>query len=439
MSEKNSVVKIAVIGVGGGGCNAISMMSDETNSDEKSIFKNIKIIAANTDAQVLAKIDGVEQLQLGPNLTKGQGAGGIPECGKEAAEESKIDIATAFEGYNMVFVTAGMGGGTGTGASPIVAGTAKNAGILTVGVVTKPFSFEGRKKMKNAEKGIEELSKNVDALVVIPNDTLLEISGDEDDTIDMFKKPNEVLIYAVKSISELIIRKGYVNVDFADIRTTMRNMGIAVIGFGTATGEHAPLNAVKDALNNPLLKNFSISGSKKMLVYFGGARTKMQEFSEAVAFLTDQIDEDADFKFGVFSDDKETEVSVLIVTDAREEKAVPVFDTVKKVEAKEQGNIFEPEPVSLDKTLDIEIEVQNMPLLDEELITPAPAARTNDAVKPVSVNVQERKIFSFADDTMLLPDNVDINDKNIPAYLRKTKKSEIEKIQSTITEYEFKK
>ena len=445
MSDKNSVVKIAVIGVGGGGCNAIAMMSDETNNDEKSIFKNIKIIAANTDAQVLAKMEGVEQLQLGPNLTKGQGAGGIPECGKEAAEESKIDIATAFEGYNMVFVTAGMGGGTGTGASPIVAGTAKNAGILTVGIVTKPFSFEGRKKMKNAVKGIEELSKNVDALVVIPNDTLLEISGEGDDSIDMFKRTNEVLIYAVKSISELIIRKGFVNVDFADVRTTMRNMGIAVIGFGSATGEHAPLNAVKDALNNPLLKNFSIKGSKKMLVYFSGAQTKMLEFSEAVSFLTDQIDEDADFKFGIFSDDKETDVSVLIVTDAREEEVVVSAPKPVKVEVKEQETLFDPQPVSLDKPLDIEIEVQNLPLLDEELITTtpkqtqAPAANTDETVRPVSVNVQERKVFSFGEETMLLPDNVDINDKNIPAYIRKTKKSKVDKIQSTITEYEFRK
>ena len=439
MSEKNSPVKIAVIGVGGGGCNAIAMMSEETLKDEKSIFKdnNIKIIAANTDAQVLAKIDGVERLQLGPNLTKGQGAGGIPDCGRDAAEESKIDIASAFDGYNMVFVTAGMGGGTGTGASPIVAGTAKEAGILTVGIVTKPFSFEGRKKMKNAEKGIEELSKNVDALVVIPNDTLLEMSGADDDAIDMFKRTNEVLIYAVRSISELIIREGFVNVDFSDVKTAMRNMGIALIGFGTATGEHAPLNAVKDALNNPLLKNFSIEGSKKMLVYFSGAKTKMLEFSEAVSFLTDQIDEDAFFKFGIFSDENETEVSVLIVTEAKEEEqVVPVLKTVK-VEEKSQGTIFDPEPLPLDKMPEIEIEVQNMPLLEENPVTPA--ARTNDSVKPVSVNVQERKTFSFAEDTMLLPDNVDINDKNIPAYLRRTKKSEVEKIQSSIMEYELKK
>lgn len=437
MSGNNSAVKIAVIGVGGGGCNAVAMMNDETNKDEKSIFKdsNVKIIAANTDAQVLAKLDRLECLQLGPNLTKGQGAGGIPECGRDAAEESKIDIATAFDGYDMVFVTAGMGGGTGTGAAPIIAGVAKDAGILTVGIVTKPFSMEGRKKMKYAEKGIEELSKNVDALVVIPNDRLIEISGDDDDTLDMFKKPNEILIYAVRSISELIIRDGYVNVDFADVRATMRNMGIAVIGFGRATGEKAPLNAVKDALNNPLLNNFAISGSKKMLLYFSGARMKMPEFSEAVSYLTNQIDEEnADFKFGVYVDDNSTDVSVLIITEAHEEKRVTLPKT-HKIEEKDQSSIFDSQPVTMsEKISDIVIEVQNPILLDEEVI--APAAKKVETVQPVDVNIAETKTFSFADDTMLLPD-IDINDKNIPAYLRKTKKSEV--VQSSIHEYELKK
>ncbi|MBP5406529.1 cell division protein FtsZ [bacterium] len=436
MSGKNSAVKIAVIGVGGGGCNAVAMMNDETGKDEKSIFKdsNVKIIAANTDAQVLEKLNRLDCLQLGPNLTKGQGAGGIPECGREAAEESKIDIATAFEGYDMVFVTAGMGGGTGTGAAPIIAGVARDAGILTVGIVTKPFSFEGKKKMKNAEKGIEELSKNVDALVVIPNDRLLEISSDDDDTLDMFKKPNEILIYAVRSISELIIRDGYVNVDFADVRATMRNMGIAVIGFGSATGDKAPLNAVKDALNNPLLNNFAISGSRKMLLYFSGARTKMQEFSEAVAYLTNQIDEEnADFKFGIYYDENSTNVSVLIVTEAHEEKRVSLPKT-HKIEEKDQSSIFDSQPVTVEKMSDIVIEVQNPTLLDEEAM--APAAKKNETVKPVDVNITETKTFSFADDTMLLPD-IDINDKNIPAYLRKTKKSEF--VQSSIQEYELQK
>ena len=436
MSGNNSTVKIAVIGVGGGGCNAVAMMHDETNKDEKSIFKdsNVKIIAANTDAQVLDKLNRLECLQLGPNLTKGQGAGGIPECGRNAAEESKIDIATAFDGYDMVFVTAGMGGGTGTGAAPIIAGVAKDAGILTVGIVTKPFSYEGKKKMKYAEKGIEELSKNVDALVVIPNDRLQEISGDDDDAIDMFKKPNEILIYAVKSISELIIRDGYVNVDFADVRATMSNMGIAVIGFGRATGEKAPLNAVKDALNNPLLNNFAISGSKKMLLYFSGARMKMPEFSEAVSYLTSQIDEEnADFKFGVYVDENSTDVSVLIITEAHEEKRVTLPKN-HKIEEKDQSSIFESQPVTIEKMPEIEIEVQNPTLLDEDIV--APAAKKAETVKPVDVNIAETKTFSFADDTMLLPD-IDINDKNIPAYLRKTKKSEV--VQSSIREYELQK
>ena len=249
----------------------------------------------------------------------------------------------------------------------------------------------------------------------------------------MFKKPNEILIYAVRSISELIIRDGYVNVDFADVRATMHNMGIAVIGFGRATGEKAPLNAVKDALNNPLLNNFAISGSKKMLLYFSGTKMKMPEFSEAVSYLTNQIDEEnADFKFGVYVDDNSTDISVLIITEAHEEKRVSLPKT--KIEEKDQSSIFDSQPVTIEKISDVVIEVQNPTLLDEELIVPA--AKKTETVQPVNVNIAETKTFSFADDTMLLPD-IDINDKNIPAYLRKTKKSEV--VQANIREYELKK
>lgn len=430
------VVRIAVIGVGGGGGNAVAMMCEEKEKDEKSVFKDIKIIAANTDVQALERVKGAEHLQLGPALTKGQGAGGRPECGKEAAEESKVDIATAFDGDEMVFVTAGMGGGTGTGAAAVVAGTAKDAGILTVGVVTKPFSFEGKKKKKYADQGIEELRKNVDALVVIPNDRVLDISGPDDNTIDMFKKPNEILIYAVKNISELIIGSGYVNVDFADVKTTMHDMGISVIGFGSAAGEHAPINAVKEALNNPLLRNFTISGSKKMLAYFSGAHTKMAEFAEASEYLSDQIDEDADFIWGVKIDDSESAVSVLIVTEAREEE-------VAAVKAKENTKAEENGTESLVQTAaptneNEEIVVEIQPVLIEETLAPAAKA----ASKPVSINTAEPKPFNFGNDAVLIPDrNFDLNDKTVPAYLRRQKMNakEEESIQTNIQEFEKKR
>ncbi len=440
MSGKKDNVKIAVIGVGGCGCNAVKMIEDETVKDERSIFKdsNVRIIAANTDAQVLEQLTTLERIQLGPKLTKGQGAGGMPDCGKDAALESQIDIATAIEGCDMVFVTAGMGGGTGTGAAPVIAGAAKKTGILTVGIVTKPFSFEGKQKMKTAENGIGEMSKNVDALLVVPNDTLLEIAGDDDDTVDMFKKPNEILIYAVRSISELIINPGEVNVDFADVRNTMRDMGIAVIGFGSATGEHAPLNAVKDALNNPLLKNFTIEGTRKMLVYISG-KTKMREFAEASAYLNDLGDESAQFKFGLFVDEKKTDVSVLIVAEAHEKEAVAVpkeHERVVEIREEEKHTV---ETENREKTAEeLVFEVQKPNFSSEEKVTPA--ASKNSSFDPQSVNVKDAKPFSFNDEVFLIPENnINQNDKTIPAVLRRASKSESEKeknyFQISLEEY----
>ncbi|MBO4710853.1 cell division protein FtsZ [bacterium] len=435
MSGKEDSVKIAVVGVGGCGCNAVKMMSEEMIKNEQSVFRdsNVKIVAANTDAQVLEQLCEVERIQLGPKLTKGQGAGGRPDCGRDAAIESQIDIASSFEGFDMVFLTAGMGGGTGTGAAPVIAGAAKKTGILTVGIVTKPFSFEGNQKMKSAETGIEELRKNVDALLVVPNDTLLEIAGDDDDTVDMFKKPNEILIYAVRSISELIINTGVVNVDFADVRNTMRDMGIAVIGFGTATGEHAPLNAVKDALNNPLLKNFTIEGTKKMLVYISG-NTKLKEFNEAAAYLESLRDKNAEFKFGLFVDKNKTDVSVLIVAEAHETEVIFVPKEFKKVKEEDQSSIFE---VGNNENIseDVIIEVQKPVAENEEKITPA---AKNSSFEPQSLSLKDAKPFSFQDEAVFVPENnIDVTDKTIPACYRKASKSEIEreKIQVSINEY----
>jgi len=437
--ERPKPVKIAVIGVGGGGGNAIEMICEEKNNNAKSVFNdtNIKIIAANTDIQVLEKIKGAELLQLGPRLTKGQGAGGIPECGRNAAEESRMAIASAIDGCDMVFITAGMGGGTGTGAAPVIAKIAKEADILTVGIVTKPLFFEGDKKMELAENGIKELIDNVDSLVVVPNDRLLEIAGDDDDTIDMFKKPNEILIYAVRSISELIMNTGYINVDFADVKATMSNMGLAVIGFGSATGDNAMLNAIKDALNNPLLKNFAINGSKKMLVYVSGARTKMREFVVAGDYLKKLMAKNADCKYGVFADDAETNVSVLIVTDAHEVDPDTLKETKKTEETFSQGRIFEVESAAARKTQeDIVIEVQSMPLINEDII--APAAK-NDSLNPVSVKVKETKQYHRYDAVLLPEPDLDVNGRNAATFRTRSKKNDIDSIQSSITECEFKK
>jgi len=431
MSGKEGPVKIAVIGVGGCGCNAVKMIEEEATASEESVFKssNVKIVAANTDAQVLAQLSDVNQIQLGPKLTKGQGAGGNPECGRDAAIESQVDIYSSFENHDMVFLTAGMGGGTGTGAAPIIASSAKKNDILTVGIVTKPFSFEGNQKMKSAENGIEELKRNVDALLVIPNDTLLEMAGDEDDTVDMFKKPNEILIYAVRSISELIIKTGIVNIDFSDVKNTMRDMGFAVIGFGTATGEHAPLNAVKDALNNPLLKNFTIEGTKKMLVYVSG-NTKLKEFNEACAYLESLRDKNADFKFGLFVDKNKTDVSVLIIAEAHEAKVSG---------SKLQNSVFE-EGRSENVQEELLIEVQKPAVENNVKTTEIPESK-NIFGEPQSLEIKNTKPFSFKDETVaFIPESIEIdqNDKNIPAVLRKLSKEEKEKIQVSINEYIYK-
>ena len=434
MSGKGDNVKIAVIGVGGCGCNAVKMMSEEMVANEQSVFRdsNVKIVAANTDAQVLEQLSEVERIQLGPKLTKGQGAGGRPDCGRDAAIESQMSIASSFEAHHMVFLTAGMGGGTGTGAAPVIAGAAKKTGILTVGIVTKPFSFEGSQKMESAKAGIEELKKNVDALLVVPNDTLLEIAGDDDDTVDMFKKPNEILIYAVRSISELIIKTGVVNIDFADVRNTMRDMGIAVIGFGTATGEHAPLNAVKDALNNPLLKNFTIEGTKKMLVYISG-NTKLREFNEAAAYLESLRDKNAEFKFGLFVDKNKTDVSVLIVAEAHEAEAVSVPKEFKKVKDEDQSNIFE---VGNDENITEEVIIEVQKPVSENENKIAPAASKNSSFEPQSLSLKDAKPFSFQDEAVFVPENsIDQNDRNIPAVLRKASKAESERIQVLLNEY----
>ena len=437
MSEKEGPVKIAVIGVGGCGCNAAKMIEEETITSEESVFKSssVRIVAANTDAQVLAQLNEVECMQLGPKLTKGQGAGGNPDCGRDAAIESQVDIYSALEGSDMVFLTTGMGGGTGTGAAPVIASAAKKNGILTVGIVTKPFSFEGKQKMRCAEAGIEELRKNVDALLVVPNDILLEIAGDDDDAVDMFKKPNEILIYAVRTISELIINTGFVNLDFSDVRNTMLDMGMAVIGFGSATGEHAPLNAVKDALNNPLLKNFTIKGTKRMLVYFSG-NTKMKEFAEASNYLNDMGDEDSKFKFGLFVDKNKTDVSVLIVAEAHETN-VPDFKTGrKKVEVEDNQNtifnIGKTEPF----TEEVIVELQK-PASENSGI--AATASKNVSSEPQSLEVKNTK--PFLDETVgFIPESIEIdqNDKNIPAVLRKLSKEEKEKMQVSLTEYIYK-
>lgn len=266
--------RILVMGVGGGGCNAVQYMVAEK-------IEGVHFICINTDVKDLAKVQGPKQLPIGRNLTKGLGAGGDPLRGREAAIENKEDVYAELEGADMLFITAGMGGGTGTGAAPIVAETAKELGILTVGVVTKPFSFEGEKRSEYATKGLTQLEKLVDSLIVIPNDKLLERFGQGAKLLDAFGAINSVLLNAVRGIADLITKPGLINVDFADVRAVMSEMGIAMMGSGYSNEENAAVKAVEQAMASPLLENITLQNAKGMLVNVtGNENLSLQDFHQ---------------------------------------------------------------------------------------------------------------------------------------------------------------
>ena len=269
---QNAVIK--VVGVGGGGGNAVKHMI-------ASEVEGVDFICANTDAQALTDIDTTTVLQLGCNITKGLGAGANPEVGRKAALEDRDRIAEALQGADMVFITAGMGGGTGTGAAPVVAEVARELNILTVAVVTRPFSFEGKKRMVIAEQGMKELHQHVDSLITIPNEKLQEVLGKTATLLDAFKAANDVLLGAVQGIADLIIRPGMINVDFADVRTVMSEMGMAMMGTGSASGEDRAREAAEAAIHSPLLDDINLQGARGILVNItAGLDMQLGEFSE---------------------------------------------------------------------------------------------------------------------------------------------------------------
>lgn len=288
---------IKVVGVGGGGGNAIQTMIEGG-------LDGVEFIVANTDAQALDANKAPGKLQLGNELTRGLGAGANPEIGKRAAIESYNDIVEKLDGADMVFITAGMGGGTGTGGAPIVAKIAKELGALTIGVVTKPFIFEGKKRLKHANQGINELKENVDTLIVIPNQKLLAISSERTSLLDTFKKADEVLLQAVKGISDLINIRGLINLDFADIRTVMANQGMSIMGTGCASGDRRAVEAANQAISSPLLENVSIDGATGIIINVtGGVDLSLFEVNEASMLITDAAHEDAEIIFGAVIDE----------------------------------------------------------------------------------------------------------------------------------------
>lgn len=296
MSELNQNAVIKVIGIGGGGGNALDYMISEK-------IKDVDTICANTDEQALKNSKARIHLQLGRNTTKGLGAGANPEVGKAAAESDKVHIQESLQGADMVFITAGMGGGTGTGAAPVVAQIAKEMGILTVAVVTKPFSFEGRKRMLVAEEGIKTLSQSVDSLITIPNNKLLSVLGKNVTLLNAFKAANNVLLGAVQGIAELITRPGLINVDFADVRTVMSEMGMAMMGTGVATGENRARIAAEAAIASPLLEDVDLSGAKGILVNItAGMDMSIGEFEEVGDSIKSFASEDATVVVGTVID-----------------------------------------------------------------------------------------------------------------------------------------
>lgn len=303
----SQVAQIKVVGVGGGGNNAVNRMI-------LSGIKSANFVAINTDKQALYLSKAAQRIQIGEKLTKGLGAGADPEIGKQAAEESRAAITEALKGTDLVFITAGMGGGTGTGAAPVVAAIAKELGALTVAVVTKPFNFEGRRRMSNAEQGIINLRKNVDTLVVIPNDKLTQNFNKDITMVEAFRRADDVLRQGIQGISDLIVFPALINLDFADVRTVMKNTGMAHMGLGVGRGENRTIDAIRQAVYSPLLET-TIEGATGVIVNItGGVDLTMGEVQHAVSLIYEVVDEKANIIFGAdIREDLEEEVQVTII------------------------------------------------------------------------------------------------------------------------------
>ena len=311
--EMNQIAKIKVIGVGGGGCNAVNRMI-------KAGVKGVEFIVANTDKQVLDASPAQVKLQIGEKLTNGLGAGANPEIGREAAEESKDEIRAALDGADMIFVTCGMDGGTGTGASPIIAEIAQDIGALTVGIVTKPFKFEGKRRMEQAIIGVDELRKHVDTLIVIPNDRLRDIIDKSTPMLDSFSEVDNVLHRGVQSISDLIAVSGLVNLDFADVRAIMEKRGNALIGIGLGTGEDRAIKAAQQAVSSPLLETSIVGATDAIINVTGGKTLTLFEAEDAAEVVREAASTDINIIFGaVINESLNDEVIVTVIATGYED------------------------------------------------------------------------------------------------------------------------
>ena len=342
MALVDGTATIKVIGVGGAGNNAVNRMIEAE-------IKGVDFIAVNTDKQALQISKAKTKIQIGEKITRGLGAGANPDIGAQAAEETKSEVAEALRGADMVFVTAGMGGGTGTGAAPVVAAAAKEMGILTIGVVTKPFTFEGKKRLSQAERGIESLKGKVDTLVVIPNDKLLQIIDRKTSIIEAFKMADDILRQGVQGISDLIAIPGLVNLDFADVKTIMLNQGMAHMGVGKASGENRAEDAAKEAIQSPLLET-SIEGAKGVIINItGGEDLGLHEVNTAAELVQRSVDPEANIIFGTVTDPNMTdEIQITVIATGFEKNepisSIGVDNIVSKTWEKKINSI----PVSTD-------------------------------------------------------------------------------------------
>jgi cell division protein FtsZ len=327
--NKNLAAKVKIIGIGGGGNNALNTMISYD-------LTGVDFIAANTDAQALAANMAPIKLQLGENLTKGLGAGANPEVGRKAALEDVEKIREALKGADMVFITAGLGGGTGTGGGPVIAEVAREIGALTVAIVTKPFHFEGKKRMKQAEEGLANLKMTADALITIPNQRLLSISGKNMTLIEAFKKADEVLYHAAKGISDIIVGHGIINLDFADVRTIMVETGMALMGTGIASGDNRSVEAAQKAISSPLLEDISIEGARGLLINItGGENMTLSEINEATTLIQKEAHEEANVIWGMVIDHAmKEEIRVTVIATGfgkKEEKKTTQFKKVAPI------------------------------------------------------------------------------------------------------------
>lgn len=359
--------EIKVIGVGGGGTNAVNRMIEANLS-------GVEFIAANTDAQALGRSLAKVKIQLGDKLTKGLGAGANYEIGKKAAEEDRDRIAEALEGADMVFITAGMGGGTGTGAAPIVAEVAREVGALTVAVVTKPFRFEGKRRNAAAELGIKNLKERVDAIIVIPNDKLLDVSKDNITMLEAFRYADDILRQGVQGISDIIVVPGIVNTDFADVKTIMTMAGSALMGMGFASGENRAVTAAQMAVSSPLLES-SINGAKGVLINIsGGSDLGIHEVNKACSIIEETVDDDANIIFGAVVDESlKDSIKITVIATGFGEQARSVADPKRRI---------------IEELRTVRPEQQPMPM-------PIPQAATASAAPSYMSGEDQREIPAF--------------------------------------------